>query len=60
MRHGIGLAAQIHDRVGYAPGDVDKGEVAELAVGAVEAGGQLRGELEYEARASAAICRKRG
>src|SRR5438105_4682851 len=46
--HGVRLAAQVHDRVGYAPGDVDEGEIAQLAVGAVEARRELRGELEHE------------
>jgi hypothetical protein len=51
MRHRIGLAAQVHDRVRDAAGDIDEGEVAELAVGAIEAGGELRGQLEDQARA---------
>ena len=60
MRHRIRLAAQIHDGVGDAARDVDEREVAELAVGAIEARGELRGQLEDRPGLSAAICRKRG
>jgi len=60
VRHGVGFAAQVHDGVSYAAGDVDEGEIAQLAVGAVEARGQLRGEFEHQPGLSAAICRKRG
>ncbi len=34
-----------------AASDVDEREVAELAVGAIEPGGELRGQLEHEAGA---------
>ncbi len=37
--------------VGDTTGHVHEGEVAELPVRAIEARGQLRRELEYEARA---------
>src|SRR4051794_26419001 len=51
MGHGVRLAAQVHDGVRYATGDVNKGKVAQLAVGPVEAGSQLGRELENQARA---------
>jgi hypothetical protein len=51
MRHRVGLAAQVHDGVRDAAGDIDEGEVAELAVGAVQARGELRGQFEDQARA---------
>src|SRR6185436_7480223 len=49
MRHGIRLAAQVHDGVRDATGDVHEREVAELAVGAIETRGELSGQLEDEA-----------
>ena len=51
MRHRIRLAAQVHDRVRDAAGDVDEREVAELAIGAIQARGELRRQLEHQARA---------
>src|SRR6185436_8360784 len=51
MRHGVRLAAQIHDRVRDAARDVDECEIAELAVRAIEARRKLRRELEHETRA---------
>ena len=51
VSHGVGLVAQVHDRVRDAPGDIDEGEVAELAVGAIQACGELRGQLEHQPRA---------
>ena len=60
MSHRIGLAAQVHDRVRDAAGDVDEGQIAELSVGAIETGRELSGQLENQPGLSAAICRKRG
>jgi len=51
VRHGVGFAAQIHDGVSHAAGDIDEGQIAQLAVGAVEPCGQLRGELKHQPRA---------
>jgi hypothetical protein len=34
-----------------AAGDVDEGEVTELAIGAIEAGRELGGQLEYQSGA---------
>ncbi len=51
MRHRIRFAAEVHDRVGDATGDIDEREIAELAVRAVEARGQLRCKLEHESGA---------
>ena len=45
MRHRVRLAAEVHDRVRHAAGDVDEGEVAQLAIGTVEARRELRCEL---------------
>ena len=53
MRHRVRLVAQIHDGVRNTSGDVDKGEVTEFSVGAIEACCKLCGELEYESRAFA-------
>jgi len=50
MRHRVRLATQVHDRVRHAPGDVDEREVAQLAIGAIEPRGELRGELEDQSR----------
>ena len=51
MRHGVRLVAQVHDRVSDAAGDVDEGEIAQLAVRAVEAARELRCKLEQQRRA---------
>ena len=51
MRHGVGLATQVHDGVRHTAGDVDEREIPELAVGAIESRRELRGELEHEAGA---------
>ena len=45
MRHCVRFAAQIHDGVRHAAGDIDEGQIAELAIGAVKAGGELGGQL---------------
>ena len=50
MRHGVGFAAQIHDRVRDAAGDVDEGEVAKLAIRSIQARGELRREFEHQSR----------
>jgi hypothetical protein len=52
--------AQIHDRVRDAAGHVDEGEIAELAVRAVEARRELGRQLEDQAGLSEAIWRNRG
>jgi ribulose-phosphate 3-epimerase len=49
--HRVWLVAQVHDRVGDPAGDVDESKVAELAVGAVKAAGELGRELEQQRRA---------
>ena len=51
MGHRVGLAAQIHDRVRDAAGDVDEGQIAELAIGAIETRRELGGQLENQSRA---------
>ena len=48
MSHRVGLAAQVHDRVRDAARDVDEGQIAELAVGAIETGRELSGQLENQ------------
>jgi hypothetical protein len=51
VRHGIRLIAKIHDRVSDTARDVDKCEVAEFTIGAIETRCQLCCQLEHEARA---------
>src|SRR5256886_3565803 len=48
VRHGVRFAAQIHDGVSHAAGHIDEREIAQLALGAVEARGQLCGELKHQ------------
>jgi hypothetical protein len=51
MRHRIGLAAQIHDRVRNAPRHIDECEVTEFPIGPMQTARKLRGELEHDSRA---------
>ncbi len=51
MRHRIGLAAQIHDGVRHAAGDIDERQIAELAVGAIEPRRELGGQFEDQSGA---------
>src|SRR6185437_1577996 len=48
MRHRVRLFAEIVDGMRHPAGDIDESEVTELAIGAVEPGGELGGQLEDE------------
>src|SRR5512146_1006220 len=48
MRHRIRLLAEIVDGMGHAASDVHECEIAQLAIGTIEAGGELGGKLENE------------
>ena len=51
MRHRVRFAAQIHDGVGNPAGHVDKGQVPELSIGAIESSRELCGQFEDQTRA---------